>query len=138
MSFSSGAFSTSAFSTNAFDFGDATSAATSAVAPSGGFPSDRGPTKEQKRRSRVLFGIEKDVITEVARRQAESLDLDELQQKEELLAELKLRSIEARSLHFEELAKQREALISAEIAKRLQLLLEEEELMMLMAVATCV
>ena len=89
--------------------------------PSGGIPAyDRGPTKEQKRRSRVLHGLEADVVYEVAARQAEALDLDELQRKEELLAELKLRGIETRALHFEELTRQREALIDAEIARRIQ------------------
>ena len=110
-------------------------AVVSVVPPSGGYPSDRGPTPEQKRRSRILHGLEKEVVESVAKRQADALDLDAHQQREELLAELRLQRIEARSLHFEELAKQREALISAEIQRRLQLLIEEEEIVMVMMLA---
>ena len=122
--FDSGAFSTDAFSVDAFDFGDvAPPVVVEGVRPSGGIPAyayARGPTKEQQRRSRVLHGLEADVVFEVAARQAEALDLDELQRKEELLAEMRLRGIETRALHFEELSRQREALIDAEIARRIQ------------------
>ena len=94
-----------------------------ALRPSGGIPASayaRPRTKEQLRRSRVLHDLEADVVFEVAQRQAEALDLDDLQRKEELLAEMRLRGIETRALHFEELARQREALIDAEIARRIQ------------------
>jgi hypothetical protein len=120
--FSSGAFSTDAFSVNAFDFdgGGPTPPvppSETGVVPSGGFPyNDRGPTKEQVRKSRVAFGV----IEDVAKRQAEDLRLDELQQKEELLAELRLNRIEARAEHFAELALQRQRLIDSEIARRIQ------------------
>ena len=122
--FSSTSFDTDAFSVLVFDFGDTpppTPPAVAGVRPSGGFPAyDSGPTKKQKKRSRVLYGLEAEVIEEVATRQAQSLGLDELQRKEELLAELNLRDIEARTEHFAELARQREGLIDAEIARRIQ------------------
>ena len=87
------------------------------IAPSGGYPSNQqGPTKEQTRRSRIAHGI----IEDVAKRQAEDLRLDELQQKEELLAELKLQRIEAKAEYFAELARRRESLITEEIARHIQ------------------
>lgn len=90
-------------------------------------PSDSGPTNEQRRRSRILHGIESDVVHEVAARQAEHLDLDELQRKEELLGELKLARIEARAEHFAELARIRESLIDAEIARRIQAIMAADD-----------
>lgn len=120
--FSSNAFSTDAFSVNAFDFDGSgppppVPPSETGVVPSGGYPSNQqAPTKEQTRRSRIAFGIIKDV----AKRQTEDLRLDELQQKEELLAELNLARIEASAEHFAELARQRQALIDAEIARRIQ------------------
>lgn len=89
--------------------------------------SDRGPTREQTRRSRILHGIEREVVHEIATRQAEALDLDALQQKEELLAELRLRKVEARAEHFEELARIRQTLIDAEISRRLRAILEDDD-----------
>ena len=74
----------------------------------------------RKLRRSILHGLEAEVVFEVAQRQADTLGLDELQRKEELLAEMRLRGLEARALHFEELARQREALIDAEIARRIQ------------------
>ena len=141
--FSSTSFDTSAFSVEAFDFGDTpppTPPAATGVRPSGGFPAyDSGPTKKQKKRSRVVHGIEAEVIAQVASRQAQSLDLDELQRKEELLAELSLRNIEARTEHFAELARSREALIDAEIARRIQAIyaadLEAAAMLMIIAAA---
>lgn len=133
--FSNAAFGQdTAFSSGAFDFGGAAPPTPPAgPAPRGQLPwlvppiGDRGPTKEQKRRSRVLHGLEAEVVHEVATRQAERLDLDELQRKEELLAELKLARIEARSEHFAELARIRQSLIDAEIARRLKAIIEDDD-----------
>lgn len=131
--FDSGAFSTDAFSVNAFDFGAGPTPppTPTAEAPRGQIPwlVARAPqrTKEDVHRSRVLHGIEAEVVSQVAERQAKALDLDELQKKEELLAELKLRRIEARTEHFEALAREREALIDREIAERLQEMLRKQD-----------
>jgi len=115
-----------AFSSSAFDFGGGPTpppVVTTTVRPSGGFPAyDRGPTKEQTRRSRVAFGIIKDV----AKRQAELLRLDEIQRQQELREELRLRGIEAEIAHFRELARLREKLIAEEIALRLRIMLDDE------------
>ena len=130
-SFDRDAFSTDAFSEDAFEFDAGPPPPPPVddvvVRPSGGFPAyDRGPTKEQRRRSRILFGLEAEVVEAVAARQAEALDLDEHQRKEELLAELRLAQIEARVEHFEALARQRQALIDEEIALRLKAMLDDE------------
>jgi hypothetical protein len=130
--FSSGAFSTDSFSVDAFDFGAGPPppppVVDDGVRPSGGVPGyDRGPSKEQKRRSRVLFGLEKEIVEKVAQRQSEDLRQDDLQRKEELLRELKLARIEASSVHYVELARHREELISEEIRRRLQQVLKADE-----------
>ena len=107
------------------------------VRPSGGYPSDRGPTKEQTRRSRVLHGLEKEIIERVAQRQAESLDLDDIQKQQELSGELKLRGIEARIEHYEALTLRRQALIDAEIAQRIrQIVLDDEAALVLIIAAS--
>ena len=107
------------------------------VRPSGGYPSDRGPTKEQTRRSRVLHGLEKEIVERVAQRQAESLDLDDIQKQQELSGELKLRGIEARIEHYEALTLRRQALIDAEIAQRIrQIILDDEAALVLIIAAS--
>lgn len=96
-------------------------------------------TREDVHKSRVLHGIEEKIVHAVALRQAEQLDLDELQRKEELLAELNLAKIEARAVHFEELSRQRQALIDEEIARRLHEIMQADEdaiAMMIMLAAT--
>ena len=103
------------------------------IRPSGGFPSDRGPTKEQTRRSRIAHGI----IREVAERQAQALDLYAIQQQQELREELRLRGIEAEIGHYEALVRQRQALIDAEIAQRLrQIILDDEAALVLIIAAS--
>ena len=144
-SFDSTAFSTNAFSVNAFDFDSEAPPAPPAalvVRPSGGFPSgDRGPTKAQTRRSRILHGIEEEVIERVAVRQVQALDLDAIQQRQELEGELRLRGIEAQIAHYEELVRRRQAMIDAEIAERLharlrQIMLDEEAALVILIAAS--
>jgi len=106
------------------------------VRPSGGIPSDRGPSKEQRRRSRILLGIEAEVIEAVASRQAEALDLDEIQRRQELEGELRLRGIEFELRHLEALNRQREALINTEIGRRIRALLDSEEAILLIIAAS--
>ena len=112
--------------------------AAAVIRPSGGFPSgDRGPTKEQKRRSRVLHGLETEIIEAVAQRQVEALDLDAIQQQQELEGELRLRGVEAQIAHYEELARRRQRLIDAEIAQRLhQIMLDDEAALVILIAAS--
>ena len=91
--------------------------------PSGGYPSDRGPTKEQTRRSRAVFGI----IEEVAQRQVTDLHLDDIQRRQELEGELRLRGIEFEIAYYEELNRKRQALIDSEIASRLRAIMEDDD-----------
>ena len=104
--------------------------------PSGGYPAyDRGPTKAQKRRSRILHGLEAEIVQSVAERQVEKLGLDEIQQRQELEGELRLRGIEMQALHLEALNARREALIDAEIARLLHLRMMEDDAATLMMIA---
>ena len=105
-----------------------------AVRPSGGYPSDRGPTKEQIRRSRIAHGI----IEEVAERQAQALDLDAIQQQQELEGELRLRGIEAEIEHYEALARRRQALIDAEIAQLLHQIMLDDEAALIILIASSI
>lgn len=106
---------------------------TPAIRPSGGFPSgDRGPTKKQTHRSKVIHGI----ILEVAKRQVQALDLDEIQKAQELREELRLRGIEAQIAHYEALSAERDRLISNEIAQLLKTRMDEDAIFVLMAIAS--
>ena len=141
--FDSSAFSTSAFSVDAFDFGGTTPPApppaAAVIRPSGGYPSgDRGPTKEQKRRSHILHGLETEIIESVAQRQVEALDLDAIQQQQELEGELRLRGIEAQIAHYEELARKRQVLIDAEIAQRLRKIMLDNEAALVILIAASI
>ncbi len=90
-------------------------------------------------RDRERYGIPpaaSAVISEVAHRQADSLQTDAQKRFEELSRELELRGIEWRTHYLEELNARLERLISAEIAARLKLLQQtqdEEALVMLLA-----
>jgi hypothetical protein len=88
-----------------------------------------------RHKSRVLHGIEEEIVERVAERQAEALDLDALQQKEELQGELRLSGIELESAHLEALAARREALISAEIGRRLRQRMDDEAAALILAIA---
>lgn len=143
--FSSGSFSTDAFSTGAFDFG---------AAPPPPPPST--PTEQTKGQQPWLFGhdpftrprheprlagVEAEIVHAVAARQAEALDVDELQAKEELLREMRLARLEAKAEHFEELATQRQALIDAEIAAymaQLVRLRDEEAIAMMIMIGASI
>jgi hypothetical protein len=92
--------------------------------PSGGYPSyDRGPTPEQTRESRIRHGI----IESVAARQVAALDVDEIQQRQELEGELRLRGLEFALADLERLNAERERLINAEIAARMHRLIRQRE-----------
>lgn len=96
--------------------------------PSGGYPShDRGPTPEQTRQSRVRFGLETEVIEAVAARQVADLHLDEIQRRQELEGELRLRGIEFETRHLEELNARRQEMIGNEIAMRLRAIIANDE-----------
>ena len=106
------------------------------VRPSGGFPAyDRGPTEEQRHRSRVLHGLEAEIVAEVAARQVAALDLDAEQQQQELRGELALRKIELRSEHLQALSDQRQRLIDAEIAVRLRVVQDNQDILLLLMIA---
>lgn len=131
--FGSAAFATTAFSVNAFSFdGEGPPPPPPPVVgvpppPSGGIPSDRGPTQEQIRRSRVRFGLETEVIESVAARQVADLHLDEIQRRQELEGELRLRGVEFELRHLEELNGRRQAMIYAEIAMRLRAIMAADD-----------
>ena len=108
------------------------------IRPSGGYPSDQGPTKEQKRRSRILHGLEVEIVEAVATRQAEALDLDAIQQQQELEGELRLRGIEAQIAHYEQLSRRRQALIDAEIAQRLHKIMLDDEAALVILIAASI
>lgn len=103
--------------------------------PSGGVPGDRGPSKEQTRRSRILFGIEQEVIESVAQRQVEHTGLDEQQKLDELRGELQLRDIALESRHIHALSEERERRIDLEIAHLFRLKREEDDMAVLKLLA---
>ena len=106
------------------------------IRPSGGYPSgDRGPSKEQTRRSRVLFGLESEILESVAARQVVDLHLDDIQRRQELEGELRLRGIEFEIRHFEELNARRQAMIDAEIAQRLRKIMLDDEAAIVILIA---
>ena len=110
-----------------------------AVPPSGGFPAyDQGPTKAQTRRSRILHGLEAEIIAAVAQRQVEALDVDAIQQRQELEGELRLQGIEFEIRHLEALNRQREELIRSEIAMRLHQIMMEDEAAILLILAASI
>jgi hypothetical protein len=89
------------------------------VAPdanSGGY-FDYGTSGERKRKFRRDV---EEIIDALAARQVEVLDFDEEKQKRELQHALRLGGLKADAAHFEELARRREALLHAELAKELQ------------------
>ena len=88
---------------------------------------------EKERLSREAL----EAIAEVARRQAERLELDEQKRFEELERELSLRSVEWEARYLDLLNEQREALINEEIGRLLRRkVAEEEELLLILLAAS--
>jgi len=113
----------------------------------GGIPHDYVPSRRDISRARKRFGLDDGadrevvaatVIADVAARQALRLERDEHKRFEELLRELQLQGIEFDARYLEALNIQRERLIDAEIAARLKLKLEDEELIILLLMAASV
>mgnify|MGYP001611177427 CR=1 FL=1 len=91
----------------------------------------RKRTREEVRLERERLGIipkrVERIIEEVAKRQAEKLELDRQKQFEELSRELKLKNIEWEGRFLEALNKSRERLIDLEIASRIKVKLRDEQ-----------
>jgi hypothetical protein len=119
------------------------------VRPSGGFPSFDRPRRGRKEISeaRRRFGLRDSyqdtqaakVIANVAARQAQALEQDELKRLEELTRQLEIEGLEFDRRYLAALNSERQRLVDEEIAQRLQKKIqvqrEEEELMILMMVA---
>ena len=96
----------------------------------------RRRTPEEVRREREDFGIlPRRIIADVAARQAERLEQDAQKQYDELQRELQLQGIEWDARYLAALADLRERLIGEEIARRLQMQLNNEATMMLLVMA---
>lgn len=142
--FSRESFSTSAFSVSAFDFGEEVTVAS--ARPSGGFPAyDGGRTKREVTRDRERFGIPDEerleaerVIREIALRQAQKLERDEQKRFEELSRELKLRKIEWEGRYLESLNIQRQKLIDDELYERFKRFRDEQDILLLLMMASVV
>lgn len=76
------------------------------------------PERELKRRGLTPEAAQ--AIADVAARQADDLRRDEQQRIDELRGELRLRGLEMQSAHLRALNAERERLINAELARRLQ------------------
>ena len=104
-------------------------------------PSNFRKSREQVRRERIALGIPEsalDVIEGVAKRQAagvESAAADEQKRLEELERELQLAGIAWQSRYLEALNDLREQYITEEISRLMAQKLENEETMVLMAMA---
>ena len=115
----SGVFNSSIFNNAIFNTGEST-----LESSSGGYP-DRG--KHERERLFVDFGTlaegarlaaqEREIINDVALRQAEDVRLDEHQRIEELQGELRLRGLSIERRHIEALNRLRALLIEAEGAR---------------------
>lgn len=119
----------------------------SPVLPSGGVPADQPPrTRKQVSDARKRLGLRdkfseeaESIIAQVAAQQAARLEQDKQKQLDELRGELKLRSLELEAGYLEALAVEREALIDAEIAKRLsEMIANDRALMMLILMAAAI
>ena len=113
------------------------------VRPSGGWPADQGyrRKREDVSEARKRLGLDdgyrvSTVIADVAVRQAERIEQDQQKIFDELLRELELQGLEFDRRYLEALGVQRQRLIDAEIAARLQRLVkDDEELMLLVMIA---
>lgn len=115
--------------------------------PSGGFPyRDSARSKKEISEARKRFGLEDSykeeiaakVIADVAARQAEALELDELKRFEELSRQLQIEGLEFDRRYLEALNQERERLITLEIAQRLKRLREDEEIVLMLLAAAAV
>lgn len=100
--------------------------------------SDPRRSEADVRKARERFGIPDEVriaLEEVARRQAERLELDRQKQYDELARELELKKIDMRGEYLEALAEERQKLIDAEIGRRLRQKMEEEVVILIMMAA---
>ena len=118
--------------------------------PSGGrpsewTPSDRKRTRREISEARKRYGVTDDLaaqeiaaktIADVAARQAESLEQDQQKQFEELLREVELRGIKWEARYLDALNVQREALINAEIARRLKQQYEDDAIIIMLIAAS--
>ena len=113
--------------------------------PSGWTPSDRKRTRKEISDERKRHGVIDDLaaqeiaaktIADVAARQAESLEQDQQKQFEELLREIELRGIKWEARYLEALRAQREALIDAEIARRLKQQYEDDAIIIMLIAAS--
>lgn len=128
------------------EFFNTGSAAPVGPAPSGGYAYSghevRRRTADDIRRSREEFGVipkqAEEVIGQVALNQAERLEIDQQKRFDELLRELQLRGIEFEARYLEALNAQREALINAEIARRIREKMADEEMLTLLLVAAAI
>lgn len=86
---------------------------------------ERRRARKEVSEARSRFGIQDAeallAIQEVARRQAERLEMDRQKQYDEMVRELELRRIEYRASYLEALAAERERLITEEIKRRFQM-----------------
>ena len=80
----------------------------------------RRPDDDRKRERLGLTPEAAEVIADVAARQADDLRRDEQQRIDELRGEMLLRGLEMQSRHLQALNRERERLIDAEIARRIQ------------------
>ena len=152
--FSDTAFSKNvAFSDAAFDFGSGPPP-TPPVVPGtqqiigGGITHDgllrlgrKKRTKGEISLERSKFGLSDavaEVVAAVAARQAETLVQDEQKRLDELFREITLRGLEYESRYLEALNIERQRLIDQEIGLLIKRKLDEEMIVMLLAVAACV
>jgi len=104
---------------------------------------ERKRTRKEISEARKKYGLDDrykgeeivETILEVAKDQAQSLQTEPAKQSEELSFALKIRGIEFDAIYLEALAAERQALIDAEIAIRLQQIEQEEEMLLLMMIA---
>ena len=135
------AFQANQFQIDAFEI-IAAEAAVSAPAPSvsGGRFLLRRPISRVQRELLDKERLSREAlesIAEVARRQAERLELDEQKRFEELERELSLRSVEWEARYLDLLNEQRESLINEEIGRLLRRkIAEEEELLLILLAAS--
>jgi hypothetical protein len=140
----SGIFNASIFNNAIFNTGGVVPPMPATEQFSGGYfdyGGQRRRTPEDLRRERERFGITTEaqrVISAVAAQQAERLELDAHKRFEELERELEAQQIEWRAEYLTALNAERERLITAEIAARLQAIQKQDELIVLALLAACV
>lgn len=127
------AFQCGAFQSSSFQTG----VCLDVVRTSGGWEdygsvADRRRLRERKEASKEA----EKVIEQVALRQAEGPSLDETQRIEELSRELLLQGIEWETRYLTALNLQREAFINAEIGRRIRQVQDNNNLMILLALAS--